>query len=37
LDKAPEAFRTISEVAAELEIPQHVLRFWKAVSTRSDQ
>jgi DNA-binding transcriptional MerR regulator len=30
LDKAPEAFRTISEVAAELEIPQHVLRFWES-------
>jgi len=30
VDKAPEAFRTISEVAAELEIPQHVLRFWES-------
>ncbi|HEY2185201.1 MAG TPA: MerR family transcriptional regulator [Xanthobacteraceae bacterium] len=29
MDKAPEAFRTISEVAAELKIPQHVLRFWE--------
>jgi DNA-binding transcriptional MerR regulator len=29
LEKAPEAFRTISEVAAELDIPQHVLRFWE--------
>ncbi len=27
--KAPDAFRTISEVAAELELPQHVLRFWE--------
>src|SRR3954469_5164913 len=27
--KAPDAFRTISEVAAELEVPQHVLRFWE--------
>ena len=27
--KSPEAFRTISEVAAELEVPQHVLRFWE--------
>jgi len=27
--KAPEAFRTISEVAEELELPQHVLRFWE--------
>jgi DNA-binding transcriptional MerR regulator len=29
LDKAPDAFRTISEVAEELDIPQHVLRFWE--------
>jgi len=29
LDKAPDAFRTISEVAQELDIPQHVLRFWE--------
>ena len=28
MDKAPDAFRTISEVAQELDIPQHVLRFW---------
>ncbi|MFN5718497.1 MAG: MerR family transcriptional regulator, partial [Bradyrhizobium sp.] len=28
MDKAPDAFRTISEVADELDIPQHVLRFW---------
>lgn len=27
--KAPTAFRTISEVADELHIPQHVLRFWE--------
>ena len=27
--KDPEAFRTISEVAAELDLPQHVLRFWE--------
>ena len=27
--KAPDAFRTISEVAAELDLPQHVLRFWE--------
>ncbi len=27
--KAPNAFRTISEVAEELHIPQHVLRFWE--------
>lgn len=28
--KSPEAFRTISEVAAELDLPQHVLRFWES-------
>jgi DNA-binding transcriptional MerR regulator len=27
--KAPDAFRTISEVAQDLELPQHVLRFWE--------
>ena len=27
--KAPDAFRTISEVAEELDLPQHVLRFWE--------
>src|ERR1700760_825460 len=27
--KAPTAFRTISEVADDLHIPQHVLRFWE--------
>ena len=27
--KSPSAFRTISEVAKELNIPQHVLRFWE--------
>src|ERR1700712_4277551 len=27
--KAPNAFRTISEVADGLHIPQHVLRFWE--------
>ncbi len=27
--KSAAAFRTISEVAAELEVPQHVLRFWE--------
>jgi DNA-binding transcriptional MerR regulator len=30
LNKAPEAFRTISEVADELGLPQHVLRFWES-------
>lgn len=27
--KSTAAFRTISEVAAELNLPQHVLRFWE--------
>ena len=34
MDKAPEAFRTISEVADELEVPKHVLRFWEAKFTQ---
>lgn len=29
MDKAADAFRTISEVAEDLDIPQHVLRFWE--------
>ena len=28
--KSAEAFRTISEVASELDVPQHVLRFWES-------
>ena len=28
--KAPDAFRTISEAAEELDLPQHVLRFWES-------
>ena len=28
--KSAQAFRTISEVATELEVPQHVLRFWES-------
>src|SRR5690242_21523615 len=28
-EKSATAFRTISEVADELEVPQHVLRFWE--------
>ncbi|OYY07941.1 MAG: hypothetical protein B7Y70_13465, partial [Rhizobiales bacterium 35-68-8] len=28
-DKSPDAFRTISEVADHLDLPQHVLRFWE--------
>lgn len=27
--KSPSAFRTITEVASELDLPQHVLRFWE--------
>ena len=27
--KSPDAFKTISEVADELKLPQHVLRFWE--------
>lgn len=27
--KSAEAFRTISEVASDLDVPQHVLRFWE--------
>ncbi|WP_322517203.1 MerR family transcriptional regulator [Rhodopseudomonas palustris] len=34
MDKAPDAFRTISEVADELDIPQHVLRFWETRFTQ---
>jgi DNA-binding transcriptional MerR regulator len=29
VEKSPSAFRTISEVADELDVPQHVLRFWE--------
>lgn len=29
MEKAPDAFRTISEVADDLDIPAHVLRFWE--------
>lgn len=29
MSKNPDAFRTISEVADELDLPQHVLRFWE--------
>jgi DNA-binding transcriptional MerR regulator len=29
LEKSPDAFRTISEAAEELSLPQHVLRFWE--------
>lgn len=29
-DKAPDAYRTISEAAEELDLPAHVLRFWES-------
>jgi DNA-binding transcriptional MerR regulator len=29
IDKSPDAFRTISEAADYLDLPQHVLRFWE--------
>lgn len=29
MDKSPDAFRTISEVGDDLDVPQHVLRFWE--------
>ncbi|MEK9723083.1 MAG: MerR family transcriptional regulator [Rhodospirillaceae bacterium] len=32
--KAPGAFRTISEVAEDLDLPQHVLRFWETKFTQ---
>jgi DNA-binding transcriptional MerR regulator len=34
VDKAPDAFRTISEVADDLDVPQHVLRFWETRFTQ---
>lgn len=33
-EKSPSAFRTISEVAQELSVPQHVLRFWESKFTQ---
>jgi DNA-binding transcriptional MerR regulator len=33
-DKAPDAFRTISEAAEDLDLPQHVLRFWETRFTQ---
>ena len=29
LEKSPDAYRTISEVSDQLDVPQHVLRFWE--------
>ena len=34
MDKAPDAYRTISEVATDLDLPQHVLRFWESRFTQ---
>lgn len=34
MGKSADAFRTISEAAAELELPQHVLRFWETRFTQ---
>jgi DNA-binding transcriptional MerR regulator len=33
-EKSAAAFRTISEVADELDVPQHVLRFWETKFTQ---
>ncbi len=33
-NKSDSAFRTISEVSEELELPQHVLRFWESKFTQ---
>ena len=33
IEKSAQAFRTISEVATELDVPQHVLRFWESKFT----
>jgi len=30
MEKSPEAFRTIREVAEAMDLPQHVLRFWES-------
>lgn len=34
MPKSPDAFRTISEVAEDLDLPQHVLRFWETRFTQ---
>ncbi|MEL0018853.1 MAG: MerR family transcriptional regulator [Rickettsiales bacterium] len=34
MSKAAGAFRTISEVSRELDVPQHVLRFWESKFTQ---
>jgi DNA-binding transcriptional MerR regulator len=34
MNKSPDAFKTISEVAEDLDLPQHVLRFWETRFTQ---
>ncbi len=34
MEKSPDAFRTISEAAEKLRVPQHVLRFWETRFTQ---
>jgi DNA-binding transcriptional MerR regulator len=34
MEKTADAFRTISEVASDLDLPQHVLRFWESRFTQ---
>jgi DNA-binding transcriptional MerR regulator len=34
MSKSPQAFRTISEVAGDIEVPAHVLRFWETKFTQ---
>ncbi|MGO9389414.1 MerR family transcriptional regulator [Rhodoblastus sp.] len=34
MEKTQDAFRTIGEVAEELDLPQHVLRFWETKFTQ---
>ncbi len=34
MEKTQDAFRTIGEVAQELDLPQHVLRFWESKFTQ---
>lgn len=34
VEKSPDAFRTISEAAEELDVQQHVLRFWETRFTQ---
>lgn len=34
MQKSVNAFRTISEVAGDIDVPQHVLRFWESKFTQ---